>query len=95
HLPAGGGEATLHPVDLTVGWELAHLAVDVREWRKRKNIIGARVVLAPEDFAASCAAAISVSDLRAAYGRAVAAGEWNDLLRARFTRRRLEIEAAK
>ncbi|MGH3965749.1 MAG: hypothetical protein ACRDZO_25025, partial [Egibacteraceae bacterium] len=42
HLPAGGGEATLHPVDLTVGWELAHLAVDVREWRKRKNIIGAR-----------------------------------------------------
>jgi hypothetical protein len=91
HVPAGGGEATLHPVDIATGWELAELSVSVREWRKRKDIIGASIELT-EDFAATCATAVSVIALKSAYERAVAAGKWDDLLKQRFGKRRRELE---
>lgn len=39
HVPSGGSTATLHWVNLTLGWELAKLAVQVREWRKRKDLV--------------------------------------------------------
>ena len=91
HVPAGGGEATLHPVDIATGWELAELAVSVREWRKRKDIIGAPTELV-EDFTVTCENAASIEELRAAYSRAAAAGAWNDVLKQRFGRRKAEIQ---
>lgn len=39
HAPAGTGTCTLHWIDLTAGWEAVHLAVQVREWRSRKNLL--------------------------------------------------------
>ena len=38
HLPVGQARCELHWVDLEIGWEAVTLAVDVREWRKRKDI---------------------------------------------------------
>jgi len=38
HLPAGQARCDLFWVDLEIGWEAVTLAVDVREWRKRKDI---------------------------------------------------------
>lgn len=39
HTPSGSGTASLYWVDLTRGWELAKLAVIVREWRKDKTLV--------------------------------------------------------
>jgi hypothetical protein len=47
-----------------------------------------------EDYALSCRHAKSVQDLTAAYTRALNAGEWNDLLKQRFSKRRAELEAS-
>jgi hypothetical protein len=93
HVPSGKGRATLHPVNLALGWELAQLSATVREWRKRKDIIGKPVTLI-EDFHATAAGAESVQELTAAYTRAVEAGAWNDVLKAAFGRRKREILAA-
>jgi hypothetical protein len=90
HVPAGKGRATVHPVDLTIGWELAQLSATVREWRKRKDIIGAAVEFV-EDFHATAKAAESLEELLAAHARAVGAGAWNDVLRQAFTRRKTEL----
>jgi hypothetical protein len=38
HLPAGKGELALYEVDLVAGWEAAQMAMDVRAWRKRKDL---------------------------------------------------------
>jgi hypothetical protein len=94
HVPSGEGRASLHPVNLAAGWELARLAVDVREWRKRKDLIGTSVELAP-DFVSACAAAKDVAELTALYQHAMVLDAWDDMLRARFTRRRRELEEAK
>lgn len=90
HLPAGTGEATLHPVNLTVGWELAQLAVTVREWRKRKDIIGAKATCV-ENFMATCANTQTLEELVAAYQRAVKADAWDDVTKQAFTRRKREL----
>lgn len=39
HVPSGGSAAQLYWVDLALGWELAKLAADVREWRKHKGLV--------------------------------------------------------
>lgn len=39
HVPSGGSSAQLYWVNLQLGWELARLAVSVREWRKRKDLV--------------------------------------------------------
>ena len=55
HLPAGGlvdekgkptGErkATLYSVDIALGWEIAKVAYQVREWRKNKELLVAYVM---------------------------------------------------
>lgn len=36
HLPAGTGTCTVYQIDLTAGWDWAHTAYRVREWRKAK-----------------------------------------------------------
>lgn len=38
HLPVGQGRCTLYEVDIAAGWDAVRLAVDVRNWRKRKNL---------------------------------------------------------
>jgi hypothetical protein len=38
HLPAGTGTAALHVVDIEAGWEAALAALQVREWRARKDL---------------------------------------------------------
>ncbi len=38
HLPAGQGELSLYEVDLVAGWEAAQMAMEVRAWRKRKDL---------------------------------------------------------
>ena len=38
HLPAGGGECTLHFVDIAQGWKAIQLAMKVRTWRDTKKI---------------------------------------------------------
>jgi hypothetical protein len=38
HLPAGQGTLALYEVDLVAGWEAAQLAMEVRAWRKRKDL---------------------------------------------------------
>jgi len=38
HLPAGKAECTLHFVDIKAGWEAAHHAQWVKEWRKRRDL---------------------------------------------------------
>lgn len=39
HLPAGQAAPALYRVDLELGWKLAQLAFQVREWRKRKDLL--------------------------------------------------------
>ncbi len=41
HLPVGRGECTLYEVDIAAGWDAVQLAVDVRNWRKRKDLCAA------------------------------------------------------
>lgn len=38
HLPAGEAKCTIHTVDLTRGWTALQMALEVREWRKAKNL---------------------------------------------------------
>ena len=38
HLPVGKSACTLYTVDIKAGWEAVQLALDVREWRKRKGL---------------------------------------------------------
>lgn len=38
HLPAGQGKLELYEIDLVAGWEAAQMAMDVRAWRKRKDL---------------------------------------------------------
>jgi len=93
HVPSGKGKATLHPINLTLGWELAQLSRDVREWRKRKDIIAAPVTLTIEDFVATARKAKTVDELQEAYVRAVAAGKWTKALKKTFTQRKAALTA--
>jgi len=38
HLPAGQAKFDLYELDLVAGWEAAKMAMDVRAWRKRKDL---------------------------------------------------------
>lgn len=38
HVPAGLGECRIYEVDIAAGWEAVQLAMDIRSWRKRKNL---------------------------------------------------------
>lgn len=92
HLPAGQGRAELYWVDLVIGWQLANLAVTVREWRKRKDIITGPVIPPELDFHELARSVTSLSDLAALHSRAVAAHAWSPELRDTFSMRRSELE---
>lgn len=95
HVASGSGQARLHWVDLTEAAEAAEDARRAHEWRNRrgKQLITVGSVI--EDFVLTCEYATSTFDLMTAYERAKAAGEWNDLMRQRFTRRRVELESVE
>jgi len=38
HLPVGKATCTLYQVDIAAGWQAVQLAIDVRNWRKRKDL---------------------------------------------------------
>ena len=93
HLPASSGNATLRPVRVADGWEIAQLAVAAREQAKRKDLIGPPVELL-EDYELTAARAQSYAELFAAYERARDEGRWTDRLRDVFRDRNLELEPA-
>lgn len=39
HLPSGQGRCELHWIDLRAGWDAVHLALAVREWRARRDLL--------------------------------------------------------
>lgn len=97
HIPSGSGKAQLHWVNLTAAAAAADQVRQVYEWR---NKLGKRMISAAlphewaEDFHATAVAAGSHAELTAAYQRAVAAGQWNEVLKQAFSRRRREITGA-
>jgi len=93
HVGSGTGQAQLHWVNLIEAAEAADDARRVYEWRNKrgKSLISKGTMV--EDFTTTCEVSESVFDLTMAYQRAVAAGAWNDVLKARFTRRRIELES--
>ena len=38
HLPAGQARCDLHWIDITAGWDAAHLAAAARTWRSRRDL---------------------------------------------------------
>jgi hypothetical protein len=38
HLPIGAGSCTLYDVDIAAGWQTVTLAMQVRDWRKRRDL---------------------------------------------------------
>lgn len=94
HVGSGSGKADVYWVDLVAAAEAAERVRVVYEWR---NKLGKALISrgsAVEDFTVTCEYATSEFDLLAAYERAKAAGEWSELLKARFGRRKAELAAA-
>lgn len=96
HVGSGTGQAEIHWVNLSEAARAAECARNAYEWRnsRGKNLISKGTVI--EDFAITCQYAATVHDLNMAYERAKATGEWNDLLKQRFSKRKAELlEASK
>jgi len=82
HLPVGKATCTLYEVDIAAGWQAVQLAVDVRNWRKRKDLADQLVPSAavetrsidPDAFAYL---ADRVERIKAAGHRASLAAEWS------------------
>lgn len=92
HVPSGQGQAALYWVDLRL---YAQAAEDVRvnyAWRNYRGKSGiAKSSTVAEDFHTTAKTAASLDDLLAAHARAVAAGQWNDVLKKAFSRRKAEL----
>jgi hypothetical protein len=95
HLPAGTGRCELVWVDIAAGWEAAQLAVMVRDWRKRRDLVEPYTP-APDrpDFAGLAALAGSPDDLMRLYHEAVEHGAWDDDLKAAFAARKAQLLVA-
>lgn len=61
-LPVGQGRCELHTVDTASGWEQAKVALQVRQWRARKNL--ARRMLAPDEITTRLLRSLAVADVR-------------------------------
>lgn len=94
HLPAGEGSGSLHWINLTVGWQMAQKAMELREIRRIKNIISGPILPPEEDYIAAAGRAASLTALAGLYHRAVAAEQWNDITKQAFSNRRRQLEAA-
>lgn len=91
HVGSGTGQAALHWVNLAEAAEAADCARHSYAWRnaRGKNLITKGSVV--EDFNVTAELAETEFDLLAAYQRALAAGEWNDMLKQRFSRRKAAL----
>ena len=94
HLPSGEGQGSLHWVNLTEGWRFAQQAMQLRELRRRKDVISGPVLPPEEDYIAAAGRAASLTALAGLYHRAVAAEAWNDITKQAFSNRRKQLEAA-
>lgn len=94
HVGSGTGQAGLYWVDLLAAAEAAERAREVYEWRNSRGKALIRRGTTAEDFTVTCEVARTEFDLLAAYQRAVAAGEWTEILKARFSKRKAELAAA-
>lgn len=93
HVASGSGKAALHWVDLQEYAEAAEQARTVYEWRNRRGKASIMKGSVIEDFTVTCELAQTEFDLLSAYERAKVAGEWTDLLKARFSRRKARLLA--
>lgn len=92
HLPAGTGEVRLRWVDTATGYaEASDWAPKAHKWQKRRDLDLGDYTPATPDFAALAAMAGSVDDLMALHGQAVAAGCWDDAVKAAFSARKAEL----
>lgn len=89
HVPAGQGRCDIYTIDLDRGWELARLAVEVRQTRKIKP----QRRLAYRDVDADIEAATTVDELRAIGRDSMTDGTWTDDRRARAKTRAAEMTA--
>ena len=89
HVLAGQGRCDIYTIDLKRGWELAKLAVEVRQMRKLKP----QRDLVYRDIDADIEAATSVDELRDIGRRAMASDAWTDERRARAKHRASEMTA--
>lgn len=93
HIPAGAGECTLYAVDLNLGRAACELALEIRAWRRRKDL--ATPLEAPDHTLAHIALAISFAPTvqRLEELWRVNESEWNDELSALARDRRAHLEA--
>lgn len=100
HLPAGEARCELHFVDIARGWEAAHVAGTVRNFRARKNWYtpiqrgpqGDPPAAALSTVDEQIALASTVDELRQVWVKAIAASEWTDAHTAAAVKRRAELE---
>lgn len=96
HIPAGKQKADLYWVDINAGWEATHLAIQVREWRNRKDL-GVEVMKREspaESWVSRIAVAATVDEARRLYTEAIAAGVDGDTILPACLRRKAELEEA-
>lgn len=91
HAPSGQGTAKLYWVDLVTAAEAAHDVREIYLWRNKRGKALIEGGKPGEDFTETCANAASERELVEAYKRAVLVGSWNEVLKARFGRRKLEL----
>lgn len=102
HLPAGERRCELSFVDIARGWEAAHVAATVRNFRAYKNWY-VPIQRGPQGDPPAAAlstvdelitAASTVDELRAVWCKAIAAGNWTDANLAHARERKAELEKA-
>jgi hypothetical protein len=49
HVPAGSGQCRLYEVDLAAGWDAVQMAIAVRDWRKRNDLMATMTPVGPAD----------------------------------------------
>lgn len=92
HLPAGSGQCRLRWVDIAAGWqEASEWAPRAHAWQKRRDLDLGDYTPQTRDFAGLAAIAADTDALMALYEQAVAAGCWNDSVRAAFSARKAEL----
>lgn len=85
HLPAGKGECSLRWVDIAAGWEAVAVATQVREWRRRRDlmsVLSSDVPLPYDEPPPPSAASIAAADAHADLANAVASAATVDDLGA-------------
>jgi hypothetical protein len=82
-LPAGQARFEAWSVDIAAGWEMAKVAAQVRDYRKRKDLAAPMTpVLQPQSWAERIAGAASRADLSVIWQDAFGRGEWTPELDA-------------